>query len=140
MKKKSVFIIALLLMFSIALPFPAYAATNASDQISAYFMDVVPASGSRISINFSITASYKMAIIGAKAISIYEKSGSSWVYVKSFTQDDDGMTRTNAYNYGNTIYYNGESGTEYRVYVAVFAEDSTGASDSRSEVFYVTAT
>lgn len=139
MKKRSIFLAILLLVCSFSMTVPAYAATNASDQISSYFMDVVPTSNSQIAIEFSITASYKMAVIGAQAITIYEKSGSSWTYVKSFSQNDDGMTRTNAYNYGNTIYYNGKSGTEYKVYVAVFAKDSAGASDSRAEIFYVTA-
>ena len=48
------------------------------------------------------------------------------------------MTRSNAFNYGNTIYYEGESRTEYKIFVEVFAEDSSGASDSRSQVIYVT--
>lgn len=131
--------IALLLICSIPQPLSAYAAINASDQISAYGMTALPASGSRIAIQFTITGAYKMAVIGAKAISIYEHHGTYWTYAGGFTQDDDGMTRTNAYNYGNTIYFDGVSGTEYRVYVTLFAEDSAGASDSRSETFYVTA-
>lgn len=139
MKKKSLIsIIAILLICSISLPFPAYAATNASAQISSYSMSATPVSGGQIAIEFSITGAYQMAVIGAKTISIYEYHSTYWSYVDGYTQYDDGMTRTNAFNYGNSIYFDGESGTEYRIYVQVFAEDSSGASDSRSETFYVT--
>lgn len=138
MKKINIFIITFLFISTIFLTIPSYASTNASDQISAYGMEVIPVSGNKIAIQFTITASYKMATIGAKSIIIYEKSGSSWLYSGGFTQDDEGMTRTNAFNYGNTIYYDAESETEYRVHVTLFAEDSSGASDSRSKTFYIT--
>ena len=145
MKKTRVFIVSLLLICSISLTIPASAAAatdlpspRASDQISAYGMSAMAASNSRIAVQFNITASYQMAVIGAKTISIYEHHGTYWTYAGGYSQNDAGMTRTNAFHYGNTIYFNGESGTEYRVYVTVYAEDSSGASDSRSTAFYVT--
>ncbi|MDR1156816.1 MAG: hypothetical protein LBK75_00700 [Oscillospiraceae bacterium] len=137
MKRASV--LAMVCLLALSLTISVYAIADVSDQISGYAMSVTPTSGSRLAIQFSVTASYQMAVIGGKTIAVYEKSGSSWTYVGGFAQSSTGMTRTNAFNYGNTIYYNGQSGKEYKVSVEVFAEDSTGASDARTQVFYVTA-
>lgn len=140
MKKRiRIFVVALLLICSLSSTVPAYAATSASDQISTYFMDAGAMSGGQIAIEFSITGVYRMAVIGAKSIMIYEKNGLYWSYADGCTQDDEGMTRTNALNHNNTIYFDGESGKEYQIHVTVFAEDSSGESDSRSESFYVIA-
>ena len=139
MMKKRIFIVTLLLICSLSFAFPASAAIQASDQIIAYEINVLPASESRIAIEFSVTGAGRMAVIGAKSITIYEKNGLYWSYADGCTQDDEGMTRTNALKHSNTIYFDGESGKEYRIHVTVFAEDSSGESDSRSESFYVTA-
>ena len=56
-----------------------------------------------------------------------------------FDKDDPDMTVTDAIKHGTTIYYNGESGKEYRIIVTVFAEDKNGESDSRSKTMSVTA-
>ncbi|NLV86411.1 MAG: hypothetical protein GX025_04260 [Clostridiales bacterium] len=142
MKKKSFLAIVLVIICSFSMVLPAFATSYvpfASDQISSYSISATAASGGKIAIDFSVTGAGKMSVIGAKSIAIYEKIGSRWEFAKSFSQGDSGMTKANAYIYGNTIYYNGVSGREYRVDVTVFAQDSTGASDSRSKSFAVTA-
>jgi hypothetical protein len=140
MKKISVSILTTLLICAIVLPVPAFAGVQASDQISSYAMAALPASNSRIAIQFSITGTGQMSVIGAQNITIFKKVGSYWESAGSFTQNNTGMTRTNAFNYGNTLYFSGVSGTNYRVDVTVFAQDSSGASDSRSQSFPVTTT
>lgn len=139
MKKNKILAFVFLLMFTFSLTVPAYAAVKESHQISSYSIDALPASNSRIAVEFSVVANYQMTKIGAESIVIYENEGTYWQYVKTFTQSDSGMTRNNAFNYGNTVYYSGTPGKEYRVSVTIFAEDSSGGSDSRSESFYVTA-
>ena len=104
MKLKKFLVITLLLICSFSLTIPAYAATNASDQISAYSISAIPVSNSRIAIEFSVTGAYLMSKLGAKNIAIYNYSGQSWNYVGGYTQNDSGMTRSNAFVYGNTIY------------------------------------
>ena len=86
MKKRiRIFVVALLLICSLSSTVPAYAATSASDQISTYFMDAGAMSGGQIAIEFSITGVYRMAVIGAKSIMIYEKNGSYWSYADGCT-------------------------------------------------------
>ena len=48
------------------------------------------------------------------------------------------MSDTDTYTYANTVYYDGTSGTYYKIVITVFAEDDAG-SDSRTETHYVTA-
>ena len=79
-----------------------------------------------------------MTQIGAERIVIYYRVGGSWVVADSLDKDDTGMSTGNAYYYGNTIYYNGVSGTDYQIEITIFAEDSSGY-DSRTKICDVTA-
>lgn len=54
-------------------------------------------------------------------------------------KDDSGMSKKSATSYANTIFFDGVSGTQYRVEVSVFAEDMNGSSDSRSKTVTLTA-
>jgi len=115
---------------------PAFATAKASNQIYMYDIAVTPVSGT-LNIKFSINAKAKMNEIGCESIYIYKKSGSSWVLVDSLDENDSGMSRSDTYSHKNTIYYDSESGVEYKVVVTVFAEDDS-ARDSRSRTSYVT--
>lgn len=64
------------------------------------------------------------------AATIYENGTT---LVESLNKDDSGMSKKNATSYANTIYFDGETGTRYRVEVSAFAEDAGGDSDSRSK-------
>lgn len=74
--------------------------------------------------------------IGVEKIKIYENGTT---LVESLNKDDSGMSKKNATSYANTIYFDGETGTRYRVEVSVFAEDAGGDSDSRSKTVTLTA-
>ena len=110
---------------------------RASEQLRSYFMDARNAGNGEIIITFSVDGTRKMEQIGAKRIVVFNKVGGVWSIVESWSKDDSGMTASNAYYYGNTMYFNGKVGTEYRVDITIFAENSSG-SDSRTQTFFVT--
>ena len=132
--------ITLTLILSIILALPAFATQNTSDraseQLRSYFMDARNAGNGEIIITFSVDGTRKMEQIGAKRIVVFNKVGGVWSIVESWSKDDSGMTASNAYYYGNTMYFNGKVGTEYRVDITIFAENSSG-SDSRTQTFFV---
>ena len=80
-----------------------------------------------------------MESLGAESIFIYERGAIGWELADRFLKTDPGMTADNAVKYGTTVYFNGESGKEYRIIVTVFAEDKDGESDSRSKTMTLTA-
>lgn len=148
MKRILPHICATALVFCMAVPFPTFAATlpeavslsapRSSEYISSSFINVSREGNGQFSITFSVYGTGKMTRIGAKSIVISEKVGSRWSEVISYDQYDSGMSRTNATSYANTIYFNGDIGTEYRFEVTVFAQDSSG-SDTESETFTLIA-
>lgn len=111
--------ITLTLILSIILALPAFATQNTSDraseQLRSYFMDARNAGNGEIIITFSVDGTRKMEQIGAERIVVFNKVGGVWSIVESWSKDDSGMTASNAYYYGNTMYFNGKVGTEYRV-------------------------
>ena len=48
------------------------------------------------------------------------------------------MSRTNSATYANTLYFDGNIGTEYKFEVVVFAQDTSG-SDTESKTFILNA-
>lgn len=137
MKKfRRAFLLALISVF--CLTAAAQAATNASSQIAIHFMDAGSISEGEIIIDFSITGAGFMKKIGAERIDIYDLNSSGTNPVKTFLEDDTGMSAYDTYKFGNSIYYPGVSGHTYRVDVTVFAEDYNGDSDSRSKTFIFT--
>ena len=137
MKKfRRAFLLALISVF--CLTAAAQAATNASSQIAIHFMDAGSISEGEIIIDFSITGAGFMKKIGAERIDIYDLNSSGTIPVKTFLEDDTGMSAYDTYKFGNSIYYPGVSGHTYRVDVTVFAEDYNGDSDSRSKTFIFT--
>ena len=116
----------------------AQAATYASAQICRYAMNAGAYSTGEILVDFSITGCGIMKKIGAEKIEIYDLNYSSVTPVKTFTEDDAGMSVEDFYTHVNTIHYWGIVGHRYKVVVTVFAEDYAGESDSRSKTFTFT--
>lgn len=131
--------IILLMVCVTCLASSTFASARASAQIDYYTMDVTSTGGGRIAIMFSVTGANIMNELGAESIYIFERATLGWELADSFDKDDPNMTKTNAIKYGNTVYFNGESGKEYRIIVTIFAEDKDGESDSRSKTFSITA-
>lgn len=121
----------------ISLAIPAFAVEmRASDQISAYDIGVTTSSGS-IDVEFSVMGTGMMDKLGCQSIYVYRKDGTSWVYAGGRTESSTGMSKTNKAGHSNTISLSGTAGTQYRVEVTIFAENSAGR-DTRSQTFYVT--
>ena len=138
MKKiRRAFLLALISVF--CLTAAAQAVTDASAQIASYAINSGSISDGEIFVDFSITGAGYMKKIGAQQIDIYDLNSSAIFPVKTFSEDDVGMSADDTYIHGNTIYYQGISGHDYRVIVTVFAEDYNGDSDSRSKIFTFTA-
>ena len=121
-------------MFLFAMP--AFATIKASSQISQYDMSVTPVTNT-LNIKFLISGNHIMDKIGCESIYVYEKSGSHWILVNSWYEDDSGMSRSNTRSSRNTMYSDSEAGVEYKVVMTVFAEDSNGR-DTRTRTICVT--
>lgn len=135
MIKKSIALVCVMACL-LTLSISAFAAeTRASEQIKQYSMSVTPQDGDLI-IEFSVAGNGKMNKIGCQSIYIYEKSGTTWSYVESLSENNSGMSKTNTHFHANAIYCDFEAGVDYKVVVTVFAEDSAGR-DTRTKTFYV---
>lgn len=136
MYKKKLFAVLMACVCLFVLSVPAFAVeSRASDQIRIYSMGATTNKGS-IEVSFEVYGKTKMNKLGCQSISVYEKSGSKWVLVESYDEDDVGMSKTSSSAHMNTIYCDMSSGKEYQVVVTVFAENSAGR-DTRSDTFYV---
>jgi len=139
-KKKNFKIMSMLLLISCMLTLNVYAATRASDQIAAYDGDAIACGSGRLAIEFSIDGTDQMKKLGASKIRISEDDGrGGWITAEVFTSSDAGMTASGRNFYGTTKYFNGVSGTYYKVEITVFATDYDGVTDSRTVTCYVTA-
>ncbi|HIW17322.1 MAG TPA: hypothetical protein H9689_07630 [Firmicutes bacterium] len=110
------------------------AMARASDQISAYAIDVTPLSG-EVEVYFYVSGTGVKDKLGCESIYVYEVG--NVIPEESWDEYDSGMARRNGAAYGNSIYFDSEKGVEYKVVVTIFAEDDDGR-DSRSKTFYVT--
>ena len=138
MKKAKVFS-SIVLVCALFMAISPFALARASSQIDIYSMDATATGNGKIAIMFSVSGAGFMNRLGAESIYIYESGASGWEVADSFDVDDPGMTATNTIKYGNTKYFYGKAGTEYKIVVTIFAEDKNGDSDFRSKTFYVTA-
>ena len=137
--KKIKLCITLVLTCAIFVATSSFAAARASAQIDYYMINAKAIGDGEIAIMFSVTAPNFMEEIGAESIYIYERATLGWDLADIMDKDDPGMTAHDAIKHGTTVYFNGETGKEYRVIVTVFAEDKDGESDSRSKTITLTA-
>lgn len=136
MNRKRLFAILMACVCLFVLSVPALAVEGrASEQIRTYSMNAV-ASNSSIKVSFEIYGKTKMDKLGCQSISVYEKSGTKWVLVESYDENDEGMSKSSSSTHINTIYCDMSAGKEYQVIVTVYAENSAGR-DTRSATFYV---
>lgn len=137
MKKNRLIAFTMAVVCMVLLVIPAFAAeARASVQLASYFMNATISSGT-ITVEFTVTGTGTMNKLGCESIAIYEQSGSRWVLVKTFDEDDTGMSKTSSVMYANTIKYNtGKAEASYKVVVTIFAENSAGR-DARARDFYI---
>lgn len=137
MKKRRILIFIATILCVATVIIPTFA--RASDQISGYWIDILAARNGGIAVEFSITGTGYVNKIGVESIRVYENRGTYWSLVEYPQEDDPGMSVTNDFAHGGTIYCNGTAGVEYKVAVTVFAENDAGR-DTRSKTSYVTPT
>lgn len=114
---------------------PVFAIENASDQIHRYDITVFE-SNNRIAVDFDVSSYDIMDCMGAESIAVYYKDGSRWIFLDEKTRDNNGMSHTNTSGFTNTIYFDGDSGCDYKVVVEIFAENDEGY-DSRIKTCYI---
>ena len=114
---------------------PIFAIENVSDLICQYEVTVYE-SNNLIAVEFDVSSLYTMDCMGAESIAVYYKDGNRWIFLDEKTRDNNGMSRTNATSFSNTICFDGDSGNDYKVVVEIFAENDEGY-DSRIQTFYI---
>ena len=114
---------------------PVFAIENASDLISQYDI-TVSESNNQITVDFEILSYSIIDCMGAESIAVYYKDGSRWIFLDEKTRDNNGMSRANTSGFTNTIYFDGDSGYDYKVVVEIFAENEEGY-DSRIKTCYI---
>ena len=128
-KKRSIaFLLAMVVVFSMALPVLADTDSKESTRASAYISYVyarTTVSGSSVNVYFAITGTGTMSSLGATGITIYNSSNTCVAILDS--SNTTGLMGYNRGYYSNTISWNGaESGERYYAIVGYKAEDSTG--------------
>lgn len=108
MKKMNSKFATVIFVLSILLSIPAFAYSDidyrASEQIMSYYINATAAGDGEIAISVSIDGTGKMTRIGAKRIVIYNKINNVWALADSMSQNDPGMSSSNAYFHSNTIF------------------------------------
>lgn len=120
-------VVALVLIFTLLLSFPAFASENrASDQIGMHSITVTPLPG-QIAIKASIYGMGPMNKIGCQSIYVYKEYGSGWLLVDRMRENyDDNMYSTNVGAHMANYYFDSIAGVEYRVEITLFAENDEG--------------
>lgn len=137
MKIKKILSLVLSIILITTLGIPSLATeSRASAQIAVYGMDAISEHNDVI-VDFTITGSGRMEKIGCESIYIYKLVDGRWVLTHSRAENDDGMSKTDAYFHTNILYFPCEEFEAYKVVVTVFAKNEKGR-DSRSKTIYVT--
>lgn len=136
--KKAPKILNIFIILSLMCSISVFASeARASLYISSYYMNALPAGNGKLGVEFSMQGTRHANTVGAESIIIYRADGYSWIKVVEFNRYDSGMIDTGCIYYGNTKYYQGIPGEEYKVTVTLFAENDTGY-DSRTQNFILT--
>ena len=128
MKKKTVSIISLVLLLALLLGNSAFAAVNASEQISSTSAIAYSGGSGKINISITIVGNGGMSMLGAMYIYIYESDGT---YIKTLSYGStDGMMSYNTGYYSSVIPCTVPAGHSYYAGVVFYAQDSYGHGDS----------
>ncbi len=132
MRKKTIRIIALIIVLTMLLSTVAFAGTNASAYIAATNA-FITRDGNTVEVDFWIVGTDTMDQIGVKYIYLYEKNGYSWNLVKTFAYTNPIYSATLMdSNTGAHAGYVTYSGSAYKNYYADcrFYAEKNGGSDT----------
>ena len=120
------------LMMMILMTATAFAADTqrASDRFNSYTANLYVVSNGYLDINFSVTASSTMDILGASRIVVERDNGYRWVTECTLTANNiPAMQTSNATQYSASIPYEPiDPNAHYRAVVTFYAKDSSGSS------------
>lgn len=111
---------------------------KSSDRINRFDVNAKAAGNGEILIEVYMTTTDVMDALGIENLTILRKSGSTWVEVESYDQNDEGMCAYNSVKYTNKIKFFGTAGKNYKIQAEFFAENASGY-ESRVKTDFVTA-
>lgn len=122
----------LVLVMSMLLAVPAFAAGTMDSRASSYFMRssvyLCNVSGNSFEAWFDVTGTGTMDLIGAEFIKIQRSSdNSNWTTVKTFSRSSNSsLVDTDTVTHAAGVSYTGSRGYYYRAYVQLYAEKGIG--------------
>ena len=132
MRKKTLRIIALIIVLTLVISSAAFAAVNASEYI-AITSAWITRDGNSVNVNFYIVGTDTMDMIGVKNVYLYELNGNTWSLVKTFNYTNPVYAATMVnYNSGAKAAYLSYSGSSSKTYFADcrFYAEKDGGNDT----------
>ena len=135
----------LLLVLSMMLVFPAFAAETAAPRASNFFdsssVYLCNVSGTSFEAWFQVSAVRGMDVIGAKFIKIQRSSdGSNWTTVKTYSMDSySNLVDYDTGAHASGVSYTGSHGYYYRAYIQLYAKKGVniGLMDEYTSKIYI---
>ena len=126
-------LIAIVLVLSVVMPIPAFAALPdtvqplASDYLVSYTSYIGPVGSGMVQIWFRVTGTDYMADIGTLSIMLYESTdNANWYWVDTFLYEDySNMLSHDDAHHMSYVEYQGVAGRYYKAYVCIWAGDET---------------
>ncbi len=135
MRKRTIRIIAFLVILTLLLSTAAFAAINASEYITMTNAWITR-NGNTVKVNFTIVGTDTMDQIGVKYVYLYEKNGNTWSLVKTFAYTNSQyaatMMASSVSAHAGYLSYSGSASKDYFASCRFYAEKD-GGSDTISQ-------
>lgn len=124
-------VVSLILIFSLVLAIPAFAAEaapRASNYFGSHSVYLNRVSSTKLEVCFSVTAVGGMDELGASTIIVQRSSdGTNWEDMKTYTKDAyTNMIAKDTGFHSSSVSYTCTSGYSYRAYIQFYAKKGTG--------------
>lgn len=130
MRKKTIRIIAFLVVLTLLLSTAAFAAINASEYITMTNAWITR-NGNTVKVNFTIVGTDTMDQIGVKYVYLYEKNGNTWSLVKTFAYTNSQyaatMMASSVAVHAGYLSYAGSANKQYYADCRFYAEKDGGS-------------
>ena len=130
MNKKTLRIVAFVVVLTLLLSVTATAAENASDYIAATSAWITR-DGNTVKVNFYIVGTDVMDELGVTCVDLYEWTGNGWTLVKTFDSSNslyhDIMLSSNHSGHAGYLPYSGNSTKSYYASCYFYAEKDGGS-------------
>ena len=130
MRKRTIRIIAFLVVLTLLLSTAAFAAINASEYITMTNAWITR-NGNTVKVNFTIVGTDTMDQIGVKYVYLYEKNGNTWSLVKTFAytnaQYSATMMASSISAHAGYLSYSGSANKQYYADCRFYAEKDGGS-------------